>query len=67
MQIAQSGAASADAILLIVAALEQSQLVQLLGAAAIYQLDVLVEVHTLAELDRALDAEAQIMGTTIVI
>ena len=62
VQIAQAGAAGADAILLIVAALEQPALVELLAAAATYQLDVLVEVHTLAELDRALDADAQIIG-----
>ncbi|MDQ3120464.1 MAG: indole-3-glycerol phosphate synthase TrpC [Verrucomicrobiota bacterium] len=62
VQIAQASAAGADAILLIVAALEQSELEQLLTAAATYQLDVLVEVHTLAELDRALGADAQIIG-----
>jgi len=62
VQITQSGAAGADAILLIVAALEQSQLVRLMASAATYQLDVLVEVHTLAELDRALETDAQIIG-----
>lgn len=62
VQIAQSSAAGADAILLIVAALEQSELEHLMAAAATYQLDVLVEVHTLQELDRALDADAQIIG-----
>jgi indole-3-glycerol phosphate synthase len=49
-------------VLLIVAALEQEQLVSLLEAAALYQLDVLVEVHTLEELDRALDTDARIIG-----
>ncbi|MBA2433367.1 MAG: indole-3-glycerol phosphate synthase TrpC [Chthoniobacterales bacterium] len=62
VQIAESAAAGADAILLIVAALDDEQLVRLLDAAAIYQLDVLVEVHTLAELDRALETEARIIG-----
>lgn len=62
VQIAESNVAGADAILLIVAALEQSQLRELLAAATVYQLDVLVEVHTLAELDRALDADAQVIG-----
>lgn len=62
VQIAQAGAAGADAILLIVAALEQPKLEELLAAALVYQLDVLVEVHTLQELDRALDADAQIIG-----
>jgi len=62
IQVAESAAAGADAILLIVVALEQTQLVKLVGAAAKYQLDALVEVHTLEELDRALEAEATIVG-----
>jgi indole-3-glycerol phosphate synthase len=62
LQIAESGAAGADAILLIVAALDQKKLVDLQKAAARYQLDALVEVHTLEELDRALKAGAEIVG-----
>jgi indole-3-glycerol phosphate synthase len=62
IQIIEAAAAGADAVLLIVAALEQEQLVSLLEAAALYQLDVLVEVHTLEELDRALDTDARIIG-----
>jgi indole-3-glycerol phosphate synthase len=62
VQIAQSVVAGADAILLIVAALSQEELVRLLEHAAVYQLDVLVEVHTARELDRALETEAQIIG-----
>ncbi len=62
VQIAQASAAGADAILLIVAALERDQLEELLAAAAVYHLDVLVEVHTLRELDRALEADAQVIG-----
>jgi len=62
LQIMEAAAAGADAILLIVAALEQEQLVALLEAAALYQLDALVEVHTLAELDRALETDARIIG-----
>lgn len=62
VQIMESAAAGADAILLIVAALEQDELVALLEAAALYQLDALVEVHTLAELDRALETDARIIG-----
>ena len=62
LQIAEAAAAGADAILLIVAALEQEQLVALLEAAALYQLDALVEVHTLDELDRALETDAKIIG-----
>lgn len=62
LQIAESSAAGADAILLIVAALGQDQLLQLLKAAATFQLDALVEIHTLGELERALAADAQIIG-----
>lgn len=62
IQIAEAAAAGADAILLIAAALGQKQLVDLLSAAAKYQLDALVEVHTLGELDRALEAGAEIVG-----
>jgi len=62
LQIAEAAGAGADAILLIVAALEQKQLVDLARAAAKYGLDALVEVHTLDELQRALDAGAQMIG-----
>jgi indole-3-glycerol phosphate synthase len=62
IQIIEASAAGADAILLIVAALTQEQLIALLDAAEKYQLDALVEVHTLAELDRALETSAQIIG-----
>jgi indole-3-glycerol phosphate synthase len=62
VQIAESVAAGADAILLIVAALAQEQLVRLYQATTEYQLSVLVEVHTRDELERALDAGAEIIG-----
>jgi indole-3-glycerol phosphate synthase len=62
LQIVESAAAGADATLLIVAVLEQTQLVNLVSLAAKYQLDALVEVHTQEELDRALEAEAEIIG-----
>lgn len=62
LQIMEAAAAGADAILLIVAALDQGELTSLLETAALYQLDVLVEVHTVAELDRALETEARIIG-----
>jgi indole-3-glycerol phosphate synthase len=62
VQIAESAAAGADAILLIVAALEQKQLVDLSVAAAKYRLAALVEVHSAEELSRALDAGAKIIG-----
>src|SRR6266853_2056536 len=56
IQIAESAANGADAILLIVAALDQKELLVLLDAAATYRLDALVEVHTREELKRALGA-----------
>ncbi len=62
IQILEAAAAGADAILLIVAALRQEQLIALLASAATYQLDALVEVHTLAELERALETDAEIIG-----
>jgi indole-3-glycerol phosphate synthase len=62
IQIAESAANGADAILLIVAALEQKELLDLLDAAATYGLDALVEVHTREELSRALGAGAKIIG-----
>ena len=62
LQIMEAAAAGADGILLIVAALNQNELISLLETATLYQLDVLVEVHTLAELERALETPAQIIG-----
>src|SRR5256886_4050584 len=61
-QIAESAANGADAILLIVAALTQGQLVRLLKGAKEYRLDALVEVHSVDELQRALEAGAEIIG-----
>ena len=62
LQIMEAAAAGADAILLIVAALTQDELTTLLETAATYQLDALVEVHTLPELDRALETDARLIG-----
>jgi indole-3-glycerol phosphate synthase len=61
-QIYEAVVAGADAILLIVAILAQEELVRLLEVAARCQLDVLVEVHDLDELERALETEARIIG-----
>lgn len=61
-QIYEAVVAGADAILLIVAALDQATLVHLLDVAHTFQLDVLVEVHDLPELERALDTDARIIG-----
>lgn len=62
VQIFEAVVAGADAILLIVGALEQEELVHLLAVAQSYQLDVLVEVHDLGEMERALETEAKIIG-----
>jgi indole-3-glycerol phosphate synthase len=61
-QIFEAACAGADAILLIVAALGQAQLVHLFKTAEALHLDALVEVHTLEEMDRALDCGAKIIG-----
>lgn len=61
-QIYEAAAYGADAVLLIVAALEQDELVKLLHVADECQLDVLVEVHDMEEMDRALLTEANIIG-----
>lgn len=61
-QIHEAVVAGADAVLLIVAALDQDSLEHLLEVTHTYQLDALVEVHDLAELERALATEARIIG-----
>ena len=61
-QIVESSANGADAILLIVAALTQDQLVRLLKNAEECRLQALVEIHKLDELQRALEAGAEIIG-----
>jgi len=61
-QLYESAAAGADAILLIVAALEHDDLYELHQEARGLDLDVLVEVHDEHELERALDIDADILG-----
>jgi indole-3-glycerol phosphate synthase len=61
-QLHEARAAGADAVLLIVAALPQGELVALHGLARELGLDVLAEVHDPSELDRALDAGAELIG-----
>ena len=61
-QIAEAAAAGADAILLIVAALDAATLETLMQDARRRGLAVLVEVHTDAELDVALTAGAALVG-----
>lgn len=62
VQIYEAAVAGADAILLIVAALEQARLEALHETALRCQLDVLVEVHTRDELERALEIEPKLLG-----
>lgn len=61
-QVVEARAAGADAVLLIVAALDQDMLVTLLGEARRLGMDALVEVHDADEAVRAVDAGATIIG-----
>jgi indole-3-glycerol phosphate synthase len=61
-QVTESLAAGADAILLIVAALTESELATLYESARTAGLAVLVEVHDAPELDRAVAVGAEIIG-----
>ena len=61
-QIAESKALGADCILLIVAALGQSQLQELAAFANDLAIDILVEVHDQKELDRALELNIELIG-----
>jgi indole-3-glycerol phosphate synthase len=61
-QILEARAAGADAVLLIVAALDDPALARLMAQAAALDLAALVEVHDRAELDRALAAGATVIG-----
>ena len=61
-QVYESRAIGADAVLLIVAALDDPSLANLRGEAAALGLDTLVEVHDDGELERAVRAGADIIG-----
>jgi indole-3-glycerol phosphate synthase len=60
-QVAETRALGADAILIIVAALEDAQMAEI-EAAIERGMDVLVEVHDPAELDRALNLKSRLIG-----
>jgi indole-3-glycerol phosphate synthase len=62
IQIVEARANHADAILLIVAALDQKELVALAGIARSHSLDVLCEAHDEPELQRTLDAGCDLIG-----
>lgn len=61
-QLLEARANSADAVLLIVAALSETELIELARGAKSRGLDVLCEVHDAQELDRALDAGCEVIG-----
>jgi indole-3-glycerol phosphate synthase len=61
-QLLEARAAGADAILLIVSALDQADLVRLQARALELGLAALVEVHDEAELMRAIDSGARLIG-----
>ncbi len=61
-QVVESRAYGADAILLIVAALSQAELIGLAMESRGHGLDVLCEVHDEAELQRALEAGCKLIG-----
>jgi indole-3-glycerol phosphate synthase len=61
-QVYEAAAAGADALLLIVAALEPRDLARLHAEARGIDLDVLVEVHDAEELEVALELDADVIG-----
>jgi indole-3-glycerol phosphate synthase len=61
-QIYEGSVNGASAILLIVAMLEENQLKDLMACAHALGLDCLIEVHDEAEIERALDVDAEIIG-----
>ena len=62
VQIHEAAVSGADAILLIVAALDDDTLRRLHDEAKSFMLDVLVEVHDLREMERALELGADLIG-----
>ena len=61
-QAHESRALGADAILIIVAALDDARMAEIEAAAIDCRLDVLVEVHDAKELDRALKLKSRLIG-----
>ncbi len=61
-QVYESRAMGADCILLIVAALGDAQMAELMGLAAHLNMDVLIEAHDAQELSRALQLSPSLVG-----
>ena len=61
-QVVEARALGADCVLVIMAAVDDALAVELCAVAADFDLDVLVEVHDQAELDRALALDASLIG-----
>ena len=61
-QVAEARAIGADAVLIIVAALDDGAMAEIEAAAIERGIDVLVEVHDRAELDRALRLRSRLIG-----
>lgn len=62
VQVAQARAAGADAVLLIVAALDDATLGDLIAVTGGFGMDALVEAHDEAEIQRAVEAGASVVG-----
>lgn len=61
-QVVEARSIGADAVLLIVAALADDQMRELAETASEMSLDILVEVHDRAELERALELDPRLVG-----
>ncbi len=62
IQVVQAARAGASAILIIVRMLDQNEIRALYRAASLADLDAIFEIHTEADLERALSANAKIVG-----